>query len=95
MMFNAPPEKYSLNPTFKIPDTVNAIKLTAAAVVPHFEMNPHNLSNAISNAVFGASSVCIFIRVSPLTVLVPTSVTIILPSPDTTVVPANRQFGFI
>ena len=92
MMFNTPPLKYFPNPTFKIPEMVNTAKVITAAIVPHLEIKSHKLSNAISNAVFGASNVCIFTNVSPLTVLIPTSVTIILPSPLITVVPANKQF---
>ena len=63
-----------------------------AAIVPHLEMKSLRLSSAISSAVFGASSVCILTSVSPFTVFTPTSVTIIFPSPDITVVPANKQF---
>ena len=92
MIFSTPPLKYSPIPTFKIPVTVNTAKQITAAMVPHLEMKSHRLSSAISSAVFGASRVCIFTRVSPFTVLIPTSVTIIFPSPDITVVPENRQF---
>ena len=66
-----------------------------AAIVPHFEINSLKLSSAISNAVLGDSNDCILTIVSPLTVLIPTSVTTIFPSPAITVVPANRQFSFV
>ena len=85
-------EKYFETPTSIIPETVRTINVIDAAIVPHLEIKPLKLSNAMSRAVLGASSVCIFTNVSPLTVFTPTSVTIIFPSPDITVVPANKQF---